>query len=64
MHWLSKHNARWREWGLASHGELWEYVERLVGELGEWGDGAWNAGNSMHKCFYEGGAGKVALKGR
>ena len=39
---------------LASHGELWEYIERLAGELGDWVGDAWNAGNSMHTCFYEG----------
>ena len=39
---------------LVSHGELWEYVERLARELGDWVSDAWNAGNSMHTCFYEG----------
>ena len=47
--------AWWREGRrLSSHGELWEYSEKLVEELGEWVDDAWNAGNSMHTCFYEG----------
>ena len=51
--------AWWREGKrLASHGELWEYIEKLVGELGEWVDDAWNAGNSMYTCFYEGWCGK------
>ena len=39
---------------LASHGELWGYVEKLAGELGDWVGDSWNAGNGMHTCFYEG----------
>ena len=39
---------------LASHRELWEYKRRLEDELGEWVSDSWNAGNTMHICFYEG----------
>ena len=39
---------------MTSHGELWEYSKRLIGELGEWVSDAWKAGNTMHMCFYEG----------
>ena len=47
--------AYWREnKRLASHGELWKYVDKLINELGEWISDAWNAGQSMHVCFYEG----------
>ena len=47
--------AAWREGRrLTSHGELWEYKRRLEDELGEWVSDAWNAGNTMHICFYEG----------
>ncbi len=47
--------AYWREnKRLASHGELWKYVDKLISELGEWISDAWNAGQSMHVCFYEG----------
>ena len=47
--------AAWREGRrLSSHRELWEYKDRLVEELGGWVADAWNAGNAMHTCFYEG----------
>ena len=47
--------AYWREGRrLASHSEMWEYVEVLVGDVGEWVRDAWYAGNAMHTCFYEG----------
>ena len=47
--------ALWKEGKrLISHGELWEYSEKLVKELGERVDDVWNAGNSMHICYYEG----------
>ncbi len=39
---------------LVSHGELWEYTDKLGDALGEWVYDSWNAGNSMHTCFYEG----------
>ncbi|ABN70611.1 PaREP1/PaREP8 domain containing family protein [Staphylothermus marinus F1] len=39
---------------LRSHGELWEYKDKLVIELGEWVYDAWMAANGMHTCFYEG----------
>ncbi len=39
---------------LTSHGDLWEYKRKLEEELGEWVSDAWNAGNTMHICFYEG----------
>ncbi len=55
--------AYWRERRrLTSHGELWEYVEKLVRELGDWVLDAWNAGNAMHTCFYEGWCGKWHVK--
>ena len=47
--------ASWREGRrLASHRELWEYTRRMIEELGDWIQDAWNAGQSMHVCFYEG----------
>ncbi len=47
--------AEWKEGRrLSSHGELWEYKRVLEKELGEWVHDAWNAGQSMHVCFYEG----------
>ena len=46
--------AYWRDGRrLTSHGELWEYKRGLEDELGEWVSDAWNAGNTMHICFYE-----------
>ena len=53
--------AWWKESRkLSSHGELWEYKDKLVVELGEWVEDSWNAGNSMHICFYEGWCTKKA----
>ena len=47
--------AYWREdRRLVSHGEMWEYVEVLAGDIGEWVRDVWYAGNAMHICFYEG----------
>ncbi len=47
--------AYWREGKrLASHGELWRYTSILRKELGKWVYTAWNAGQAMHVCFYEG----------
>ncbi len=47
--------AAWKEERiLASHGELWRYILVLRRELGKWVSNAWNAGYSMHACFYEG----------
>jgi uncharacterized protein (UPF0332 family) len=41
---------------LASHSELWQHKSRIVEELGDWVDEAWNAANAMHINFYEGWA--------
>ena len=42
---------------LTSHGELWEYVDRLVAETGDEDIGrAWRTAISMHVNFYEGWA--------
>lgn len=47
--------AYWREGRrLASHGELWEYVEVVADNLGDWVRSAWNEAVGMHECFYEG----------
>ncbi len=47
--------AWWRESKrLTSHGELWEYSEKVARELGEWVLHAWHSANAMHICFYEG----------
>ena len=47
--------AYWREnRRLTSHGELWKYILVLQKEIGKWVSDSWNAGNSMHTCFYEG----------
>ena len=47
--------AYWKEGKrLASHGELWEYKERLSKEIGEWVREVWMMASSMHICFYEG----------
>ncbi len=47
--------AYWREGRrLASHGELWEYVEVIARELGDWVRNSWNEATAMHVCFYEG----------
>jgi len=46
--------AEWKEGKkLTSHRELWEYKDIVASELGEWVRDSWNAGNSMHTCFYE-----------
>ena len=51
--------AAWRDGKrLTSHGELWRYTLVLRREFGKWITGAWNAGNSMHTCFYEGWCGR------
>ncbi len=39
---------------LASHGELWEYKDKVASDLGEWVRDTWVYANSMHTCFYEG----------
>ncbi len=39
---------------IASHGELWNYKDKVAHELGEWVFNAWAHGNNMHTCFYEG----------
>ena len=42
---------------LTSHGELWEYINRLVAETGDEEIGrAWRTAISMHVNFYEGWA--------
>lgn len=47
--------AMWKEGKrVTSHGELWRYKDIIALELGEWVRDSWNAGNSMHTCFYEG----------
>ncbi len=47
--------AYWKEGKrLASHGELWEYKDRLSKEIGEWVREVWMMASSMHICFYEG----------
>jgi len=47
--------AYWKEGRrLTSHSELWRYSKELINKLGEWVSDAWNAGNTMHICFYEG----------
>ncbi len=47
--------AEWKESKrLASHGELWEYMRKMVRELGGWIREAWMYANGMHTCFYEG----------
>jgi len=47
--------AAWRDKKrLESHGELWRYTLVLRRELGKWVSDSWNAGQSMHTCFYEG----------
>ena len=47
--------AMWRDKKrLGSHRELWRYKDKIVKELGDWVRSSWNAGNSMHTCFYEG----------
>ncbi len=47
--------AWWREGKrLASHGELWKYIDIVVGDLGGWVYHAWHDAIGMHVCFYEG----------
>ncbi len=47
--------AYWKEGKrLTSHRELWEYSLVLRKDMGKWVSNAWNAGNAMHICFYEG----------
>ncbi|MCD6489097.1 MAG: PaREP1 family protein [Desulfurococcales archaeon] len=47
--------AYWKEnRRLASHGELWGYVEVVANDIGEWVRSAWNEAAGMHICFYEG----------
>ncbi len=47
--------AEWRDGArLSSHGELWEYTGKIIGELGEWVQDAWMNAVGMHICFYEG----------
>ncbi|OYT48223.1 MAG: hypothetical protein B6U85_03130 [Desulfurococcales archaeon ex4484_42] len=51
--------AEWRERRRsASHGELWEYMRRMVKELGPWVREVWMYANGMHTCFYEGWCGR------
>jgi len=51
--------AEWRDKKrLTSHGELWEYMRKMVRELGSWVRESWMYANSMHICFYEGWCGK------
>ena len=46
--------ALWREGRrLSSHGELWEYKDRLAGELGDWVTGVFREASNLHTCFYE-----------
>ncbi len=47
--------AYWKEGKrLTSHGELWEYMRLMTGEMGPWVREAWMYANGMHVCFYEG----------
>jgi len=47
--------AEWRERRrLTSHGELWEYMRKMVKELGLWVREVWMYANGMHTCLYEG----------
>ncbi len=56
--------AGWREGRkLASHGELWEYKRIMQKEVGEWVSDAWNAGNTMYICFYEGWCARKDVEG-
>lgn len=46
--------AWWKESKrLTSHRELWGYKDVVVEDLGKWVRDSWNAGTSMHTCFYE-----------
>ena len=52
---IVKAYAYWRDCRrLSGHGELWEYVEVIVNDLGDWIRDSWYAANAMHICFYEG----------
>lgn len=47
--------AEWRERRrLTSHGELWEYMRKMVKELGLWVREVWMYANGIHTCLYEG----------
>lgn len=49
---------------LSSHGELWEYVGKLVEEIYDGGLGRlWRSVSSMHVNFYEGWATEKHVKG-
>lgn len=48
---------------ITSHGELWEYKRMLEDELGDWVSDAWNAGNTMRICFYEGWCARKDVEG-
>ena len=39
---------------LTSHRELWEYVEIIANDVGDWIRSTWNEASGMHICFYEG----------
>ncbi len=55
--------AYWREGKrLASHGELWRYIDIMEKELGEWIRDAFYAGHAMHTCFYEGWCTRDSVK--
>lgn len=48
---------------LTSHGELWEYVNKLIGETGDSKLGSlWRSALSMHVNFYEGWAPKEEVE--
>ena len=50
--------ASWREGKrLTSHGEMWEFMRLMVGEIGSWIREVWMYATSMHVCFYEGWCG-------
>lgn len=52
---MVKAYASWREERkLASHGELWEYLEVQASELCSWVVNVWNEAAAMHVCLYEG----------
>jgi len=55
--------AYWKEGRkISSHKELWEYKDIIIKEIGEWIRDSWNAGNSMHTCFYEGWCTKTDIE--
>jgi HEPN domain-containing protein len=43
---------------LTDHGEMWEFMRLIVGEIGSWIREAWMYATSMHVCFYEGWCGR------